>query len=193
MHTYPNNYYAYVAVGQLVNPLLSHNVTYTWLGKQIEEKEKPKDFKRLEELGTPPFTVHRNYVKFAKMVDSYGGGMDVSMAKLVWIALRASEYRLTDYVAWFQGANRGSGPMWESSLSFNLIKEVPQLLVPVYFFSGRNDYNTPLQLVEKYFEILDAPKGKQLVRLEKSAHTPFMGEAEKFNRELVRVKNETYQ
>ncbi len=193
VYTYPDDYYAYVAVSQVVNPLLSHNVSYTWLYKQIEEKGKPKDFKYLEELGTPPFTVHQDYVNFAKMVDTYGGGMDVSMVKLAWIALRAPEYRLSDYIAWFQGANRGSGPMWKSSLSFNLIQEVPRLLVPVYFFSGRNDYNTPLQLVEEYFEMLDAPKGKQLVRFEKSAHTPFMGEAEKFNRELIRVKNETYQ
>jgi hypothetical protein len=40
---------------------------------------------------------------------------------------------------------------------------------------------------------LDASLGKQLVIFESSANTPFMGEAEKFNRELVRVKDETYR
>jgi len=40
---------------------------------------------------------------------------------------------------------------------------------------GVNDYNTPLRLIEEYFEILEAPKGKKMVIFEKSAHTPFMG------------------
>jgi len=63
----------------------------------------------------------------------------------------------------------------------------------VYFFSGRNDYNTPLELVNEYFKILDAPKGKELVIFENSSHAPFMGEPERFNQELVRVKGKTYQ
>ena len=69
------------------------------------------DLKRLERLGTPPYTDHEKYAKFVKMVDSYGGGMDVGFVKLLWIALRAPEYSLKDYFRWIRGANRGSGPM----------------------------------------------------------------------------------
>ena len=82
--------------------------------------------------------------------------------------------------------------MWEETSSFDAFKEVTELQVPVYFFSGRNDYNTPLELVRRYFEVLKAPKGKQLIIFENSAHTPFMKEPEKFYQEMVRVKNETY-
>ena len=39
---------------------------------------------------------------------------------------------------------------------------------------------------------LEAAQGKELVVFDRSAHTPFMGEARKFNRELVRVKAKTY-
>jgi hypothetical protein len=35
--------------------------------------------------------------------------------------------------------------------------------------------------------------GKHLVVFDRSAHTPFMGEPEKFNQELVKVKKETYR
>jgi len=45
-----------------------------------------------------------------------------------------------------------------------------------------------LQLTERYFKALDAPLGKDLVVFDSSAHTPFMGEPEKFDRELLRVK-----
>ncbi len=119
--------------------------------------------------------------------------MDVSMGKLAWIAMGSPEYSLRDYIGWLRGATRGSGPMWDISRSFKLIDEVPELLLPVYFFSGRNDYNTPLQLVEQYIKMLNAPIGKQLVIFEESAHAPFMGEPEKFNQEMVRVKNETHR
>jgi len=47
-------------------------------------------------------------------------------------------------------------------------------------------------LVRRYFEVLKAPKGKQLIIFENSAHTPFMKEPQKFYQEMVRVKNETY-
>lgn len=73
-----------------------------------------------------------------------------------------------------------------------LLKNVPRLQVPVYLFNGRGDYNTPLQVTRHYFDELEAPASKYLVVFEGSAHTPFMGEAEKFSRELRRVKSETY-
>jgi pimeloyl-ACP methyl ester carboxylesterase len=90
-------------------------------------------------------------------------------------------------------ASRGSGPMWDSTQSSDLTREIRYSEVPVFLFSGRNDYNASVQLVEEYFKILDAPKGKELVIFEKSSHAPFMGEPEKFNQELVRVKEKTYQ
>jgi len=191
-HKYPDDYYAYIGVSQVVNGYASNEIAHKWLTEKIKKRGKIKDLKRLEKLGSPPFTDHDKYVKFAKMVDSYGGGMDVGFVKLAWIVLSAPEYSLRDYFRWIRGANRGSGPMWEETSSFDAFKEVTELQVPVYFFSGRNDYNTPLELVRRYFEVLKAPKDKQLIIFENSAHTPFMKEPEKFNMEMVRVKEETY-
>lgn len=116
------------------------------------------------------------------------------MGKLAWIALRSPEYNLGDMLAWLKGANRGSGPMWGDieCQSFNAFKDIPRLDVPTYFFNGQQDHNTPLLLTEHYFEELDAPFGKNLVIFDSSAHTPFMGETEKFNQELIEVKEGTY-
>ncbi|MEW6662852.1 MAG: alpha/beta fold hydrolase [Bacillota bacterium] len=193
VRAYPGDYYAYVAVSQVVDSARGSKIAYSWLQEQIENRSNQKDIRRLTELGLPPYTDHWTYVKFAKMVEAYGGGIDVGMGKLALIALRAPEYRPGDYIAWLRGANRGSGPMWKATRSFNMFQEVPQLLLPVYFFSGSRDYNTPLQLVEEYLAVLDAPFGKHLVRFDSSAHAPFMGEQKKFNREMVRVKEETYR
>lgn len=190
-YKYPEDYYAYVAVSQVVNNQNADAAAYAWLKDQIANNRKDAD--KLSKLGAPPYSAHDTYVKFAKMVDSYGGGMDAGFGKLARAALSAPEYRPGDYIAWFKGTSRGSGPMWLETQSFDLFKDVPQLHVPVYFFSGKNDYNTPVRLVEDYYKALDAPKGKQLVIFEKSAHTPFIGESDKFNQEILRVKAETFK
>ena len=189
VQAYPEDYHACIGVSQVVAPLLSQEIGRAWLQTQIEENGNEKDLARLEALGTPPYTDHDSYVTYAGMIDACGGDFDVDMGKLLSIALRAPEYSAGDLLTAFRGMNRGSGPMWDSPdyQSYNAMEDVPQLLVPVYFFNGRNDYITPLQATQKYFELLDAPKGKKLVIFDESAHTPFMGEAEKFNRELLGV------
>ncbi len=188
---YPEDYHAFVGVSQAVNSARGNEIAYTWLREHLEESGNNKELQRLDELGLPPFTDHQKYVKFAQMIIKAGGGLDVGMGRLASIALRAPEYRLTDYISWLKGSTRGSGPMWEETKDFNMFRDVPQIMVPIYFFPGALDYNTPLELVEEYYAYLDAPCGKQLVRFENSAHAPFIAEPEKFNRELVRVKEET--
>jgi pimeloyl-ACP methyl ester carboxylesterase len=58
--------------------------------------------------------------------------------------------------------------------------------VPVYFFSGANDYNTPLALIREYYQVLNAPR-KELVVFQTSAHLPFLAEHGKFVEEVIRV------
>jgi pimeloyl-ACP methyl ester carboxylesterase len=191
--SYPDDYYAYIGVSQVVDPAAAQQAGHDWLVEQIENGGNQDDLQQLEALGSPPYNDHEEYVSYIHLVDAYGGDMDVGMGELLWIALRAPEYNLGDLLGWFRGANRGSGPMWDDPgyQSYNAIEDIPQLLLPVYFFNGRDDYNTPLDVTERYFQRLDAPKGKELVVFGSSAHTPFLGEALKLNRELLRVKAET--
>jgi pimeloyl-ACP methyl ester carboxylesterase len=191
---YPEDYYAYVGISQVVDPAGGLEVGRAWLLEQVEDSENEEDGALLRGIGPPPYADHDDFVKFIKLISKYGGDLDVGMVKLVWVALRAPEYRITDFTAWLRGANRGSGPMWDSPVyqSYNAMRQVPRIMVPVYFFAGRKDYNTPLEITREYIEMLDAPCGKELVVFEESAHTPFMAEPEKFNRELVRVKGETF-
>ena len=127
------------------------------------------------------------------MVDAAGGNSDLGMSRLIWAPLCAPEYRFRDYSAWLEGARRGSGPMWNDPgyVSFDALRDVPRLEIPVYLFNGARDYNTPFELTRQCFEQLEAPAGKRLVRFESSAHTPFFAEPESFHRELLRIKAES--
>ena len=48
---------------------------------------------------------------------------------------------------------------------------ITRLEVPAYFISGEYDYNCPWELVEEYFEGLDAP-AKGFYKIKDSAHSP---------------------
>lgn len=188
---YPEDYHAYIGISQVVDPLRNGELAWPWLEEQVQASGKAKDLQALQELGGPPFVEHMRYVSFAKMIEAYGGGTDISFGKLAQAALSAPEYTIGDYLAWFKGANRGSGPMWEETLDYNLIKDVPCLELPVYFLMGAKDHNTNPQLVQEYLQNLDAPMGKELILFDGAAHTPFLVQPEQFRQVMLRIKHET--
>ncbi len=61
----------------------------------------------------------------------------------------------------------------------------------VYFFLGRHDKVVSAEVAQQYFDVLDAPHGKQIVWFEESGHWPHFEESEKYRESLIRVLNET--
>ena len=186
---YPEDIIAYISVSQVVDNHRAYEIGYYWLQDQIQKTQNPDDIEHLEELGSPPFTEHSKHVAFAQLVGKYGGNFDIGMSRLARIAMRAPEYNLVDYYRWLNGANRGSGPMWDEVYArhINYTEKITRLDIPVFFFAGLHDYNTPHQLIKEYFETIDAPV-KELIAFENSAHTPFLGEPARFTSELINVK-----
>ena len=64
---------------------------------------------------------------------------------------------------------------------------VPRVEVPVYFFHGVHDQAVPLSVMQRYFERLDAPQGKQLTLLENSAHITSPEDVEKIEASLAEL------
>ena len=78
--------------------------------------------------------------------------------------------------------------MWGEVSKLNLVRLVPALPMPVFFFLGRQDHWVPPETSVAYFDALTAPS-KKLVWFEESGHEPFVDEPERFNAsfaELVR-------
>jgi pimeloyl-ACP methyl ester carboxylesterase len=67
--------------------------------------------------------------------------------------------------------------------------EAPRIEVPVYFLQGVRDVPTPTYLVQRYFEALDAPAGKQLILFD-SGHNVRLDEPDKFNQTMRRIGEE---
>jgi pimeloyl-ACP methyl ester carboxylesterase len=64
--------------------------------------------------------------------------------------------------------------------------EIRKVDVPVFFFLGQHDSNTPSPLAVQYLQRLDAPR-KRLVWFDQSAHFPFFEEPALFRREMIRA------
>ena len=179
---YPQDYLLYIGVSQVVAPLEAHRIGEQWLRETLSEKERAK---KLERLGPPPYLDHGDFVRFIHLIDANGGGFDVSFPSLVWTALHSPYYSPGDLVRWMQGANRGSGPMWEETLRFNAFQAVPELDIPALFISGSMDHNTPATLVGEYCERLQTRFKKKFVLFPEAAHTPFFQDGERFCREVL--------
>jgi pimeloyl-ACP methyl ester carboxylesterase len=192
---YPEDYYAYIGVGQVVDRRQAQVVAHTWLERRIEASGNERDLRTLAGFGPPPFADHADYVAFARLVDRYGGNMDVSYGQLLWTALRAPAYTLLDYARWLRGARRGSGPMWHEPAyaDFDAFTVAPRLELPACFVNGRNDYNTPAEVAEAYYRALDAPRGKRLDIVERGAHLPFLGDPAAFAEILREFKRQVLE
>ena len=66
------------------------------------------------------------------------------------------EYTLLDWFKFLAG-NLKSGVLWEEMLKIDFFSSITSLSIPVYFCSGRYDYQTPYALVQEYCDVIEAP------------------------------------
>ena len=102
--------------------------------------------------------------------------------------LRAREYSLVDFALWPGTSARSLKTLWPALMRLNRAEMVPEVQVPVYFFSGRYDWNSPYPLVEAYFAQLHAPAGKELIWFEGAAHDIFFDQPAQVVEAMLRIK-----
>jgi pimeloyl-ACP methyl ester carboxylesterase len=107
-----------------------------------------------------------------------------SFLPILLTGLRAPEYTFRDALHVKPGANRVNREMKYNVDPRPLIGEVNALNVPVFFFLGRHDYNTPSRVAADYLSRLSAPL-KSVTWFEQSGHFPFFEEPARFNQEMI--------
>lgn len=71
----------------------------------------------------------------------------------------------------------------------NYFEFAPELMCPVYFLIGSNDYQTHFSLAESYYQQLVC-KEKKLYWFTNSAHNPHLTERVKFQNIIIGIKNQ---
>jgi len=192
-HKYPEKVHAYVGVAQVVNEYEGQKVAYDFL---VEEAEKSGDAgrqKAIKAIGPPPYESPKKFLKMEGQITRYGGLMREKpireMIALVMHFLTSPEYSLAEGIRALRnkGFHFSMNAMWEELKKVDLTKEIQSINVPIYFFEGKYDMTTPTVLVEKFYEILDAEKGKKLIIFENSGHLPMIEEKERYEELLIKV------
>lgn len=192
----PEDYYAYIGIGQFVNAKENELYSYRFTLQEAIKDRNEKAIRELTEIGEPPYDGLQELGKQREWLGYYGGALFYGEHRkdmyqyLGKMMLSAPEYSLMDNLRYFAGVATSLLKVWPHVESVDLPSQANEFKVPVFFLTGRHDYNTPWELSLKYFKNLKAPK-KQYVWFEKSAHAPNYEEPEKFGDVLKKIRDET--
>jgi len=148
---YPELLYAYVPVCPMINQLESERTILTLMKEKAKESNNQQEFKELASISIP-FKSGAQLYYHRKWLFHFNGS-----------TIKVSKNYVESWAAtWLNVFNEASKD--------NLIESTPALNCPVYFFVGRNDYQTNSYITETYYTRLTAPK-KGLFWFERSAHS----------------------
>lgn len=197
VHRYPELYHAYVGVGQVVDMREGERLSYAWTLARAKNARDARSVARLTAMGPPPYAgnLRSSLMMQRRILGKYGGEVHGNsrggMPTLLRGLFKSSEYSWPDRVNFFLGVFANMRLMWPKILDINLMQQVPELKVPVYFLEGRHDHEAPAILAERYLQALKAPY-KTLIWFEWSAHFVNTEEADAFNRFFIdRLLRET--
>lgn len=186
---YPDDYWAFIGVGQVVDIKDNERICYDYALKSAQQDNNEEAISELQRVGRPDHKGYKHgsgYDVTSKWVEYYGGDL---YGKSSTEEMEDKMYYSEIYKDAYKKIEKGwefSDLLFEdpevSDLDFR--KQLGEVAVPVYFFSGKHDYNTPYELIEQYFNMLKAPK-KELISFDNSAHFCFYEEPDKFNSTLI--------
>ncbi|MBF0288089.1 MAG: alpha/beta hydrolase [SAR324 cluster bacterium] len=198
-HGYPDDYYAYVGIGQVANQKQSEMLSYQFVWETAKKNKNTEALQSLEALGAPVDGKYKggamDMIKQRQWVRAFGGAVyqaDNFYTILGKPIVFFREYSLSDKLGYFDGEEFSVTLLFDRVLEFDLMSEIKELKIPIYILQGRHDYQTAFVLAEKFLHNLKAPK-KELIPFESSAHMVPYEEPNKFHEVMInKVLKETY-
>jgi len=186
----PEKFHAYVGVGQVVNMQDNERVSYEYTLRRARALGKEDAIEDLESIGSPPYTGSQEEI-FSKLgiqrrwLLYFGGAIygETSMMAFLKPLVFAPELSLLDIYYWIDG-NTFSVQNMANFFDLDLSQLGTDFEVPLFFFIGRHDYQTPFELSRPYFESLSAPY-KEWLWFDEAAHAPLLSMPEEFARALI--------
>jgi len=208
---YPEDFYAYIGVGQVISFAKNEREGYLFALEQAQKKHNQDALSELREAGEPD--EKGNYPDDEEEVDEADEDYDPYEITEKWVTEFGGSFHntkcLAEYDVLITNSYEKDRQKWEAGLAFSQqlfrdkhfpnMKEfdiqelVTEFYIPVYFVSGKYDYETPVHLVRQYFTEVETQKDITFIEFEHSAHFPFLEEPRSFNYLLInKVLPETY-
>ncbi|MBC8484611.1 MAG: alpha/beta hydrolase [Bacteroidetes bacterium] len=182
---YPELFYAYIGIGQIVDPLENDRISYRYTIGIAERSGNEEALNDLRNIGEPPFNFKELIIQRKWLTEFYKNMMaekfNNNPQNHLKILLSTPEYSLIDILKMGLDPFFSIKHLWNDKFyKTNLFEQIPQIEVPVFFLAGRYDYFTPSEIVENYYHKLTSSKGKHIIWFEKSGHYPELEEPKKF-------------
>jgi pimeloyl-ACP methyl ester carboxylesterase len=185
---FPVKVAVYAGSGQIGDWPAGETASYAFALAEAQRLNNRKALRALHAIGPPPYSARSLWTE-RTWLQRFEGQLG---ARALWkwgpIALGGTESSIFDLPNFLRGFRFSLDAMWAEVSTLELVKLVPALQMPVFFFLGRRDHWVPPETSVAYFDALTAPS-KKLVWFEESGHEPFVDEPAKFNAamaELVR-------
>jgi pimeloyl-ACP methyl ester carboxylesterase len=189
---FPQDYYAYVGIGQVANTFESERISYQWALATAKERGNVKAVQELEALGEPVNGTYKigqaGTHKERKWVKEFGGAIHgkSSMPLLTRVMIKSSLYTIAEALNYFKGEQFSLRFLWDDVLSVDFFNQAPEFDLPFYICQGVYDYQAAYPVAKRYFERLSAPK-KEFFTFENSAHGTLFEEPEKFLQVMLKI------
>ncbi len=192
IHEQPENYHAYFAISQFVNARENEAECYKWLVSEANKRKDLKALKILKKVEPPVDGFYKgglkDTMKAKQLVSKYKGDSRHGSSSLALIAnlLFSKEYGYHRFLNAVKSIQVSLGTVGYSLRGIDYKTTIPEVKIPVYFFSGKYDLLTPQNILKDYYEGLIAPH-KELIEFDDSAHNLLWEEADKFHSEIHRI------
>ena len=164
---HPDLFEAYVGNGQMVNTTENDVLGYQLALEFSAERGDTRSLDTLRHNGPPPYTgdgVVYKYLAFLDILNDYMHSPRYALIVPI-VPMFAPEYGLVDKLNHTRGLIESFNVLYPQLRDLDFIAQAPKLDVPVYFFAGKDDVNAMASLVERYYDVLEAPH-KELIWLE---------------------------
>jgi pimeloyl-ACP methyl ester carboxylesterase len=177
----PDLFSAYIGTGQLVNKKRNEEANYE---RQLAQAEAAQNFAALEALraiGPPPFDRERlrTLRQWADQLAS-GTGDDIQMRP----SPKPSNLTKADIETIVQAHAFSRDELFDELSNADLRSLGFTFDIPMFFFHGTADQQTPIELVQEYFDAIAAPV-KEFVRFEGCHHFVVFNRPDLFLNELL--------
>jgi pimeloyl-ACP methyl ester carboxylesterase len=201
---YPDQVAAFVGVGFAVDVVENERGSHSWALERARSSGYDVAVEELEAVGDPGDDV--DYPDYKEPVTHEGEKLPGSEVTMYWIGRFGGdvwgkegseeiEAEIMDS-AWYKDSHWAEGVKYSqqifdqsSKASMDLSKRVASVSVPVYFFQGAHDADTPYALARDYLDKLKTTGrgSKKLVTFSNSSHFPFVEEPARFTQELIKI------
>lgn len=178
----PELFSAYVGTGQLVNSRATEEYNYHRELKRAEQLENDEAVGALRAIGPPPYSHVSALLTLHEWTDrlTQGDG-DPSQPRPT---PRTPGFTSEDMASMLEGFAFSRKELMDELHFVDLPSLGLHFEIPIFFFQGTHDQQTPLELAKRYFDAIAAPQ-KRFVEFEGCHHFVVMNRPDAFLRELL--------